>query len=223
MSPHFCSTPVPSEYWGALSKWYNVKDWPSASDSHRDDPKQLLVQPTRRQLFRIHWRVGLGVEMGWDVIICGGNAEAFCDHCEFDKWGAKSAGFDIQWILFIRPKKRNWVSIQKLLISTSKKKLGYFSELRTRVFLKYSFNRQIIQTQVERFTSIFPTIQTFGPWQIYLDLKYETSLKARFLLKSKISNNEKVKVWPQSLLLRNLVYNNDEKFQICFDILHLQC
>ena len=168
-------------------------------------PKQMLVHPTRRQLFRIPWRVGLGVEMGWDVIICGGNAEAFCDHCEFDKWGAKSAGFDIQWILFIRPKKRNWVCIQKLLISTSTKKLGYFSELRTRVFLKYSFNTQITQTQVERFTSIFPTIQTFGPWQIYLDLKYETSLKAGFLLKSKISNNEKVKVWPQSLLLRNLV------------------
>ena len=153
MSPHFCSTPVPSEYWGALSKWYNVKDWPSASDSHWDDPKQLLVQPTRRQLFRIHWRVGLGVEMGWDVIICGANHEVFCDHCEFDKWGAKSAGLDIQWILFIPPKKGTESVFENcwfLLV----KKLGYFSELRTRVFLKSSSNNQLIPTrldEVERF------------------------------------------------------------------------
>ena len=209
MSPHFCSTPVPSEYWGALSKWYNVKDWPSASDSHRDDPKQLLVQPTRRQLFRIHWRVGLGVEMGWDVIISGADHEAFYDHCEFEERGAESAGLDIQWILFIRRQKGTESVFENCWFLLVKKKLGYISELRTRVFLKYSFNRQIIQTQVERFTSIFPTIQTFRPWQIYLNLKYETILKARFLLKSKISNNEKVKVWPQSSLLRNLVFKSN--------------
>ena len=58
--------------------------------------KQMLVQPTRRQLFRIHWRVGLGVEMGWDVIICGANHEAFYDHCEFEERGVESAGLDIQ-------------------------------------------------------------------------------------------------------------------------------
>ena len=153
-----------------------------------------------------------------------------CDHLWSRSWS-------ILWPLWIRgarsrecgtgysmnivhpASKRNWVSVRKLLIPTCEKKLGYISELRTRVFLKYSFNRQIIQTQVERFTSIFPTIQTFRPWQICLNLKYETILKARFLLKSKISNNEKVKVWPQSSLLRNLVlrattyYDNDEKFQ----------
>ena len=58
--------------------------------------KQMLVQPTRRQLFRIHWRVGLGVEMGWDVIICGADHEAFYDHCEFEERGVESAGLDIQ-------------------------------------------------------------------------------------------------------------------------------
>ena len=40
--------------------------------------------------------MGLGVEMGWDVITCGANHEAFYDHCEFEERGAESAGLDIQ-------------------------------------------------------------------------------------------------------------------------------
>ena len=98
----------------------------------------MLVQPTRRQLFRIHWRVGLGVEMGWDVIICGANHEAFYDHCEFEERGAESAGLDIQWILFIRRQKGTesvfencWFLLVKKNSDTSRNwELEYFSSIR---------------------------------------------------------------------------------------------